>query len=61
MVCSTLLASGQALPLGTEVLEEVTFSLGDPDNAENFLENLSLANFRQFPGEVILVVYHASW
>jgi len=55
------LAQGEALPVGTQVLEEVIFSAGDPNNNLSRLENLTPTNFLQFPDEILLVVYHTSW
>ena len=60
VLCTSLFAFAQA-PLGTIIEDDLLYSRGDPDNNGNFLVNLRPANFREFPNEVLLVVYHASW
>lgn len=54
-------AYSQTLPLGSIVEEDITFSQGTPNGSFEFLENLRVRNYREFDGEVLLVVYHASW
>lgn len=53
----------QPLPLGSTVLPEITFSVGEPNNTNQRLQNLRVTNFRdeEFSDQILLVMYHASW
>ena len=55
--------NGQPLSVGSTVLPEITFSVGEPNFNEQSLENFRVTNFREneFEGQVLLVMYHAAW
>ncbi len=59
----TQLVQAQEQPAGTIVPSRISFTEGMPNSSNDLLEpsSLELTNFREFDGQVILVMYHASW
>ena len=55
------MVQGEPTAVGTILPESITYSIGEPDESNQFLQNLRLSNFRGFDGQVILLMYHASW
>ncbi len=64
IIASALNAKAQSpnpIPLGTEVLERITFSEGEPSADQRTIENLTTRSLRNFEGQIMLVVYHTAW
>jgi len=51
----------EEVPLGSVVPERITFTQVDADLENSTVTNPRLTDFRSFEGQVLVVIYYASW